>query len=75
MEAPGIEYRSLSTGGGSWWFMLTFELLFFFTGIGNGSVYRMIPVVFHETVGKAKDPADAAAVAAADWEASQESAP
>ena len=61
-------------GGNFWWFIVTFELLFFFTGIGNGSVYRMIPVIFHETVGKPRNPKDAAQVAAADKEASQESA-
>lgn len=61
-------------GGNFWWFIITFELLFFFTGIGNGSVYRMIPVIFHETVGKPANPKDAAQVATADKEASQESA-
>ena len=34
----------------------------------------MIPVIFHETVGKARNPKDAAQVTAADKEASQESA-
>ncbi|AIF40135.1 MULTISPECIES: MFS transporter [Dermacoccus] len=30
-------------------FMATFLLLFVFTGIGNGSIYRMIPAVFEAT--------------------------
>ncbi|AKU15525.1 MFS transporter [Luteipulveratus mongoliensis] len=32
-------------------FMATFLLLFVFTGVGNGSIYRMIPAVFHATSG------------------------
>jgi len=34
-------------GGGSFWgFLAMFILLFFTTGIGNGSTFRMIPVIF-----------------------------
>lgn len=29
------------------WFMVSFLWLFVFTGVGNGSIYRMIPEVFH----------------------------
>jgi MFS transporter, NNP family, nitrate/nitrite transporter len=61
-------------GGNFWWFIIAFELLFFFTGVGNGSVYRMIPVVFQETVGKPANPKDPTQVAQAAREASQESA-
>ena len=32
-------------------FMATFLLLFVFTGVGNGSIYRMIPIVFQATSG------------------------
>jgi NNP family nitrate/nitrite transporter-like MFS transporter len=34
------------TGGNFWGFLLLFILLFFTTGIGNGSTFRMIPVIF-----------------------------
>jgi len=34
------------TGGNFWGFLAMFILLFFTTGIGNGSTYRMIPVIF-----------------------------
>jgi MFS transporter, NNP family, nitrate/nitrite transporter len=61
-------------GGNFWFFIATFELLFFLTGVGNGSVFRMIPIIFSETVGKAADPNNSDAVAAARREASQESA-
>jgi Nitrate/nitrite transporter len=33
------------------WFMAAFLWMFLFTGIGNGSIYRMIPAVFAATVG------------------------
>lgn len=33
-------------GGSFWGFFLIFQLLFLLSGIGNGSVFRMIPVVF-----------------------------
>ena len=34
------------TGGNFWGFLAMFILLFFTTGIGNGSTFRMIPVIF-----------------------------
>lgn len=34
------------TGGNFWGFLTMFILLFFTTGIGNGSTFRMIPVIF-----------------------------
>ena len=34
------------TGGSFWGFLALFILLFFTTGIGNGSTFRMIPVIF-----------------------------
>jgi MFS transporter, NNP family, nitrate/nitrite transporter len=34
------------TGGNFWGFFVMFLLLFFTTGIGNGSTFRMIPVIF-----------------------------
>lgn len=33
-------------GGNFWGFLVMFILLFFTTGIGNGSTFRMIPVIF-----------------------------
>jgi NNP family nitrate/nitrite transporter-like MFS transporter len=33
-------------GGNFWGFLAMFILLFFTTGIGNGSTFRMIPVIF-----------------------------
>ncbi|MCU7871805.1 MAG: MFS transporter [Candidatus Thiodiazotropha sp. (ex Lucinoma borealis)] len=39
---PGDAYDGNATG-----FYLLFLLLFLTTGIGNGSVFRMIPIVFH----------------------------
>ena len=33
-------------GGNFWGFLSMFMLLFFTTGIGNGSTFRMIPVIF-----------------------------
>lgn len=67
---PGVG----GVGGNFWWFIVTFELLFLFTGIGNGSLARMIPTIFQETAGKPKNPNDPAEVAAAGKEASQEAA-
>lgn len=40
-------FLPLGGGGGSFWgFLVMFILLFFTTGIGNGSTFRMIPVIF-----------------------------
>ncbi|MDD2542290.1 MAG: NarK family nitrate/nitrite MFS transporter [Desulfuromonadaceae bacterium] len=44
-------------GGNFWGFLALFIILFFTTGIGNGSTFRMIPVIFlterqHEAQGK-----------------------
>lgn len=53
-------------GGGSFTgFFLAFLVLFITTGIGNGSTFRMIPVIFLTQALREVDPADAAAVARA----------
>lgn len=45
--AVGTVGAVLALRGGSFWgFLVSFLLLFVATGIGNGSVYRMIPAVF-----------------------------
>jgi NNP family nitrate/nitrite transporter-like MFS transporter len=36
-----------SSGGSFWGFFAMFMLLFLTTGIGNGSTFRMIPIIFH----------------------------
>lgn len=46
-------------------FFASFLLLFVFTGVGNGSVYRMIPAVFRENAGSAANAALRAKKAAA----------
>ena len=47
-------------GGGNFWgFLAMFILLFFTTGIGNGSIFRMIPVIFltwHQRAAEGKGP-------------------
>jgi len=43
---PGKLSDGTPTGGSFWGFFLMFQLLFLLSGIGNGSVFRMIPVVF-----------------------------
>ncbi|WP_024301910.1 NarK family nitrate/nitrite MFS transporter [Pseudogulbenkiania sp. MAI-1] len=43
---PGRLSDGTPAGGNFWGFFLTFQLLFLLSGIGNGSVFRMIPVVF-----------------------------
>ncbi|HTG82158.1 MAG TPA: NarK family nitrate/nitrite MFS transporter [Geobacteraceae bacterium] len=55
-------------GGNFWGFLAMFILLFFTTGIGNGSIFRMIPVIFltwHQRGAAEKGP-DAAAQAQKD---------
>ena len=44
-------------GGTFWGFLLSFLLLFVATGVGNGSVYRMIPAVFQVGAADADDAA------------------
>ncbi|GII98447.1 MFS transporter [Sediminihabitans luteus] len=48
-----------------WLFFGSFLWLFVATGVGNGSVYRMIPAVFQVSAGRATAGQDDAAVAAA----------
>lgn len=43
---PGRLSDGTLVGGNFWGFFLIFQLLFLLSGIGNGSVFRMIPVVF-----------------------------
>jgi NNP family nitrate/nitrite transporter-like MFS transporter len=40
------------TAGNFWGFFAMFMLLFIATGIGNGSTFRMIPVIFHTLHGR-----------------------
>jgi NNP family nitrate/nitrite transporter-like MFS transporter len=41
-----------NTAGNFWGFFAMFMLLFIATGIGNGSTFRMIPVIFHTLHGR-----------------------
>jgi NNP family nitrate/nitrite transporter-like MFS transporter len=55
-------------------FFLMFLVLFLTTGIGNGSTFRMIPVIFLNQALKGVDPRDAEAVARATREGNTEGA-
>ncbi len=55
-------------------FFLMFLVLFLTTGIGNGSTFRMIPVIFLNQALKGVNPADAEAVARATREGNTEGA-
>jgi NNP family nitrate/nitrite transporter-like MFS transporter len=47
------------SGGSFWGFLAMFMLLFFTTGIGNGSTFRMIPIIFlteHQRAAQGKGP-------------------
>jgi len=55
-------------------FFLMFLVLFFTTGIGNGSTFRMIPVIFLNQALRGVDKADALAVARATKEGNTEGA-
>jgi len=61
-------------GGNFTGFFLTFLVLFLTTGIGNGSTFRMIPVIFLNLRMRGVNPADAAAVAQATKEGNTEGA-
>jgi len=62
-------------GGGSFsGFFLMFLVLFLTTGIGNGSTFRMIPVIFLNNRLRDVNPSDAAAVAQATKEGNTEGA-
>ena len=70
-------FRSLPSGpsGGSFTgFFLMFLVLFLTTGIGNGSTFRMIPVIFLTQKLRGVDPLDEAAVARATREGNTEGA-
>ncbi|MDR1266031.1 MAG: MFS transporter [Propionibacteriaceae bacterium] len=45
--------RSLGAGAGFWAFLACFMVLFVATGVGNGSMYKMIPTVFAFRAGQA----------------------
>lgn len=56
--------NGVSDGGNFWGFFAMFMLLFVATGIGNGSTFRMIPIIFRaqnerEAAGKGKEAKDA----------------
>lgn len=55
-------------------FFVSFLLLFLTTGIGNGSTFRMIPVIFQTDKLRGVDPADRAAVLQATKEGNTEAA-
>lgn len=61
-------------GGNFTGFFLMFLVLFLTTGIGNGSTFRMIPVIFLNQALKGVDPADKAAMARATREGNTEGA-
>ncbi len=61
-------------GGNFTGFFLMFLVLFMTTGIGNGSTFRMIPVIFLNLKLRGVDPADAQAVAQATREGNTEGA-
>ncbi|WP_332813956.1 NarK family nitrate/nitrite MFS transporter [Ramlibacter sp.] len=62
------------SGGSFAGFFLAFLVLFITTGIGNGSTFRMIPVIFLTQALRGVDPNDAAAVARATREGNTEGA-
>jgi len=61
-------------GGNFWGFLLAFMLLFFTTGIGNGSTFRMIPVIFLTAHQRSLKDASDAALSQARRDAAKESA-
>jgi len=65
---------SQGQGGNFTGFFLMFLVLFLTTGIGNGSTFRMIPVIFLNQRLQGVDPRDAAAVAQATKEGNTEAA-
>ncbi|MBC7471486.1 MAG: NarK family nitrate/nitrite MFS transporter [Ramlibacter sp.] len=62
------------SGGSFTGFFLMFLVLFLTTGIGNGSTFRMIPVIFLNEAMQGVDPADAPAIARATREGNTEGA-
>ncbi|MBS0448979.1 MAG: NarK family nitrate/nitrite MFS transporter [Proteobacteria bacterium] len=65
---------SAGTGGSFAGFFVSFLLLFLTTGIGNGSTFRMIPVIFLNQKLRGIDAGDADAVARATREGNTEAA-
>ncbi len=63
-----------SSAGSFTGFFVMFLILFTTTGIGNGSTFRMIPVIFLNRALRGVDPHDAAAVARATKEGNTEGA-
>ncbi len=64
----------MGTAGHFWGFFGMFMVLFITTGIGNGSTFRMIPVIFHTLHGRWSEGGDEAARAQAVKDANKESA-
>ncbi|CAB3657206.1 NarK family nitrate/nitrite MFS transporter [Trinickia soli] len=62
------------SGGSFGGFFLSFLVLFFTTGIGNGSTFRMIPVIFLALNLKEADPHDRAAIERATKQGNTEAA-
>jgi NNP family nitrate/nitrite transporter-like MFS transporter len=61
-------------GGNFWGFLIAFMLLFFTTGVGNGSTFRMIPVIFLTAHQRALINQDESALSQARRDAAKESA-
>jgi NNP family nitrate/nitrite transporter-like MFS transporter len=61
-------------GGNFWGFLVAFMLLFFTTGVGNGSTFRMIPVIFLTAHQRALRVRDESALSQARRDAAKESA-
>lgn len=64
----------MGTAGNFWGFFLVFMVLFVTTGVGNGSTFRMIPIIFHTQHGRWSEGKDEAARAQAVKDANKESA-
>jgi NNP family nitrate/nitrite transporter-like MFS transporter len=76
LAVVGVVYflPSGPSGGSFAGFFLMFLVLFLTTGIGNGSTFRMIPVIFLNQALKGVDPKDDDAVARATKEGNMEGA-
>jgi NNP family nitrate/nitrite transporter-like MFS transporter len=76
VAVQGVVYflPSGASGGSFAGFFVSFLVLFLTTGIGNGSTFRMIPVIFLELKLRGVDPADRDAVARATKEGNTEAA-
>jgi len=74
LPVSGAAGATGSSGGNFTGFFLMFLVLFLTTGIGNGSTFRMIPVIFLNQAMRGVDAKDAGAVARATKEGNTEGA-